>query len=189
MNESTRGDGLITSLTMETLEDRSTPSSLKFGGWSTFKPSEQWKAVVTQFAAKFQVSGFSWGWGKGGCGGHHKPPVSPPPVSPPPVVTQSVSGVVYDDFNSNGVRDAGEPIEGGRVVWADANDNGVLDAGEVSTTAAADGSYTLTGLPAGTSLVIRSFNLNDTPSPGQSVTLSSGQQMTNVNVGLVLPPS
>ena len=106
------------------------------------------------------------------------------PPSPPPTQTGSVSGVVYLDANGNGARDNGESGVGGKVVWADANDNGLLDTGEASTTTAGDGSYSLGGLPAGTSVVIRSTQPDGFPTSGVSVTLSPGQTLHGVDVGL-----
>ncbi|MCA1686903.1 MAG: S8 family serine peptidase, partial [Planctomycetia bacterium] len=55
--------------------------------------------------------------------------------------------------NNNGVPDAGEPGLSGVVVYLDLNHNGKLDPGERSTRTATDGSYTFTGLAAGTYLV------------------------------------
>jgi hypothetical protein len=65
----------------------------------------------------------------------------------------SIRGSVFVDRNNNAVRDAGETGIGGVVVYLDLNHNGNLDAGEKSTRSATDGSYTFTGLAAGTYLV------------------------------------
>ncbi len=66
----------------------------------------------------------------------------------------SISGTVWNDINKNGVHEANEPPVAGVTVYIDANDNKAQDAGEPSTTTASDGSYTFTGLGAG-SFVVR----------------------------------
>jgi hypothetical protein len=118
----------------------------------------------------------SWGFGKDGpLGG---------PVDPPPVQTASVSGVVFLDFNQDGVRDDGEPGVGGKVVWADTNNNGELDGDEVSTTTADDGSYTLGGITAGVETVIRSTQPDGFPTSGIFLTLDPGELRTGVDIPL-----
>lgn len=117
-------------------------------------------------------------WGYGRCGPLGQPPA--PPTQP----TATVSGVVFQDYNGDGIRDEGEPGVEGKVVWADANNNGVLDAGEASTTTAADGSYTLAGLTPGVELVIRSINDDGYPTSGVLVTLSPGETLYGVDIGL-----
>ncbi|WP_299840411.1 SdrD B-like domain-containing protein, partial [uncultured Tenacibaculum sp.] len=60
-----------------------------------------------------------------------------------------VTGVVYGDTNGNGTQDGSESGLGGVTVYADLDGDGVQDPGEPSTTTNPDGSYTLTGVPAG----------------------------------------
>ncbi len=67
---------------------------------------------------------------------------------PPP--TGSISGTLWGDVNGDGVRGTGDAGLAGRTVFLDQNQNGKLDPGEASTTTAADGSYTFTGLAPGT---------------------------------------
>ncbi len=56
----------------------------------------------------------------------------------------NLTGTVFNDVNRDGNRAAtGEPGLGGITVFVDANGNGVLDPGEISTTTAANGSYSL----------------------------------------------
>ncbi|MDB5327191.1 MAG: Cna B-type [Phycisphaerales bacterium] len=73
------------------------------------------------------------------------PPGGPPPV----VVTGSISGVYFQDTNTNRRLETGEQRVPGAVVFLDTNDNGVFDTGEPTQTTAADGSYAFTNLPAG----------------------------------------
>src|SRR5439155_9084517 len=53
----------------------------------------------------------------------------------------SISGTKFEDRNSNGIQDAGEPGFGGFTIFIDRNGNGMLDTGEPSTVTAANGSY------------------------------------------------
>lgn len=69
------------------------------------------------------------------------------------VQTGQVSGVVFDDVNRNGRREAGEVGRGGQVVYLDLNRNGALDAGEPTATTGANGAYAFDGLTAGAALV------------------------------------
>lgn len=60
-----------------------------------------------------------------------------------PVSGPVVSGVVFDDANGNGVKDANETGDPLRGVYADYNDNGVLDVGEPSAATDDGGVYFL----------------------------------------------
>jgi hypothetical protein len=60
-----------------------------------------------------------------------------------------IHGVRFVDSNGNRVRDLGEPGQAGITVYIDSNRNGVRDPGEPTTTTAADGSYSFTGLTPG----------------------------------------
>lgn len=61
----------------------------------------------------------------------------------------SVSGVVYDDRNGNGVQDTDEPGLKNRTVFLDGNHNGMLDTGELFASSKADGSYTIKKVATG----------------------------------------
>jgi hypothetical protein len=117
-----------------------------------------------------------WGYGKKG-------PLGTPPA-PPPADTGSVIGVVFNDFNQDGQRDENEPGVGGKVVWVDTDMDGEVDADEAQTTTAADGSYTLSGLPTGRELMIRSIHLDFYPTSGVYLTLDAGEPPTKVDIGL-----
>ena len=70
-------------------------------------------------------------------------------VEPPPVGNSSLSGFVYVDSNNDGVRDAGETGLAGVIIQLQGTDD--LDNTVVlTTTTLADGSYSFTGLRAGT---------------------------------------
>lgn len=99
----------------------------------------------------------------------------------------SVAGSVFADTNADGIQDAGETALEGVRVFVDANANGTFDTGERSTLTAADGSYKLWSLPAGT------YQIDFTP-PGAmtssagtpnffTVPLTVGQAVTGKNFG------
>jgi len=97
----------------------------------------------------------------------------------------ALTGTVFNDANRDGVRGGtGEPGLGGLTVYVDANSNGQLDPGELSTTTAANGSFSL-AVGAGNHRVSvvapAGFNFT-TP---QSRTVSGGA--SNVNFGLHRP--
>lgn len=100
----------------------------------------------------------------------------------------SISGLVWSDTDFDGTKDATEVGLSGLTVYSDVNNNSTLDAGEANVVTAASGSYTLTGLTAGT------YNLRVVSSPGlvqafpingaaRSVTLTAGQAATSQNLG------
>ncbi|MCA9175933.1 MAG: tandem-95 repeat protein [Planctomycetales bacterium] len=71
----------------------------------------------------------------------------------------TIGGVVFNDTNGNGIRDAGEEGLSGVSLFVDLNDNGVLDAGEPTSVSSIDqfftptvdeaGKYTFGLLPSG----------------------------------------
>jgi hypothetical protein len=74
-------------------------------------------------------------------------------VSPAAVFTPgtgSISGVVFNDINGNGVRDAGENAAANETVFLDLNLDGSLDAGDPTAITDPTGAYTIAGLGAGT---------------------------------------
>ncbi len=74
------------------------------------------------------------------------------PVTQPPA-TGSLSGHVYNDANFNGVFDAGEGINGVSIELRVTDANGLTTSlGSVLTSG--DGSYTFTGLRAGTYTIL-----------------------------------
>src|SRR5204863_246163 len=97
----------------------------------------------------------------------------------------SISGTVYNDADGSGTLTAGDAFKSGVVVFLDANNDGIKDAGETSTTSAvADGTYSFSGLAAGTyhvSYVVTSGWAN-TGSRPQDVILTAGQVVTAKNL-------
>ncbi|MBP6899056.1 MAG: S8 family serine peptidase [Burkholderiaceae bacterium] len=65
-----------------------------------------------------------------------------------------VSGMVWDDRDADGLRDADEAGIAGATVFVDANANGSLDDGETTVTTDEHGHWSLTSLRAGTLSVV-----------------------------------
>src|SRR4029079_6962528 len=62
----------------------------------------------------------------------------------------TISGTKFEDLNANNVKDAGDTTGvGGVTIYIDANNNATFDD-PISTTTAANGTYSLTGLKPGT---------------------------------------
>jgi len=72
-------------------------------------------------------------------GGIDQLPAVPAPPTPTPVSAFTLSGLVFFDYNGNGVRDDNEPGIPGATVRI----------GNLAATTASDGSYTLQGVPKG----------------------------------------
>ncbi|WP_452231405.1 hypothetical protein, partial [Lacinutrix sp. MEBiC02595] len=90
----------------------------------------------------------------------------------------SVTGTVYNDEDGDGTQNGTEtgftsPV----TVFADLDGNGVLDAGEPTATTAADGTYTIEGVPAGTVDIVV-----DTTTLPTGVTLTEGTEPTEVTI-------
>jgi Tol biopolymer transport system component len=80
----------------------------------------------------------------------------------------SISGVVFEDLDGDGVRDAGEPGLAGWTVYLDQDGDGQLGPTEVSTASDATGHYLFAGLAPGHYLVA------ETPQAGwRQVTVAS----------------
>ncbi|MCA9268958.1 MAG: carboxypeptidase regulatory-like domain-containing protein, partial [Planctomycetales bacterium] len=104
-----------------------------------------------------------------------------------PVEISSVSGVVWNDLNGNGIRDAGEPGLAGWTVYADLNANNVLDAADPWTTTNSSGSYSLFGIEPGTHRIAEVQHIDFRPTAPASgyktdVAPNSGSK-SNVNFG------
>ncbi|WP_280523915.1 SdrD B-like domain-containing protein, partial [Nitrosomonas aestuarii] len=118
----------------------------------------------------------------------------------PPPEPASISGFVYCDDNDDGVKDAGEVGLNGVTIQL-LNAAGVVIS---TTTTAADGSYSFTGLDAGTYSVVEptqpagkndgketagstggNTDVNETIS---QITVNAGENSTDNNFGEVLPP-
>jgi len=95
----------------------------------------------------------------------------------------SISGVVYNDANTNGVRESSEAGVSGRVVYIDTNRNFTRDGGEPNVTTGSDGSWRFDSLAPGGYLVRNEIPSGSRPiSPGNSEwwhNLAPGQTVSN----------
>lgn len=101
--------------------------------------------------------------------------------------TGSLSGTKFEDFDGDGVRDAGETGLAGWTIYLDADDDSVLDAGEVSTITLEDGSYSFADLDPGAYTVrevAQAGWLQTTPgAAGQIANVVSGETTTGIDFG------
>ena len=97
-------------------------------------------------------------------------------------------GIVYEDINGNGVRNAGDNGVPNIRVFIDANQNGSYDAGETFTFTAANGSYSFTSLPPAVYQIgiaqPSSYQLTQPSTGNYQVTLLSDGTITGLLFGL-----
>ncbi|MEM9017762.1 MAG: SdrD B-like domain-containing protein, partial [Verrucomicrobiota bacterium] len=104
----------------------------------------------------------------------------------------SISGVVWNDLNGDGVRDSGEPGIDGVRVFLDTNTDGIFDSGEASELSDLDGNIQFTDLASGNytieideTTVPQNFVLT-TNAPVEEV-LVLGEMFEGANFGLFEP--
>ncbi len=61
----------------------------------------------------------------------------------------SITGTIFNDVNNNGLANAGEPPATGVVVYVDRDASGTFNSGDIGATTAANGTYTIVGVPDG----------------------------------------
>jgi hypothetical protein len=97
----------------------------------------------------------------------------------------SISGVKFNDLNSNATLDTGEPTLAGWTIFIDANNNGILEATEPTTVTNATGAYAFTNLTAA-NYTVREVQQagwkQTTPNPGP-VSVTGGANVTGINFG------
>ncbi|MDB5335032.1 MAG: repeat-associated core domain protein [Planctomycetaceae bacterium] len=97
-------------------------------------------------------------------------------ANPAAVSGGAIHGTVFEDVDSDGIRDNGEPALAGYRVYVDANLNGQRDGNELSTTTSSDGTYALSGLATG------SYRVRvETPSADQILVPASGFHNVTLN--------
>ena len=90
----------------------------------------------------------------------------------------TLSGVVYEDSNSNDSFDPSEPVEGGYTVQL--LQNGIVVATTISNP---DGTYQFTGIQPGPGYTVAAFSPDGTRIIGEGViTIAAGQNVTDVNL-------
>ncbi|HEX8523049.1 MAG TPA: SdrD B-like domain-containing protein [Tepidisphaeraceae bacterium] len=96
----------------------------------------------------------------------------------------TISGVAFEDRDSDAVRDAGELALSGVTVFLDTNNNSSLDTGETSTATLSDGSYSFTVAP-GTYNVrqVTPANALATDAGSHGVTVTGGSTNTGPSLG------
>ena len=105
----------------------------------------------------------------------------------PTVTTGSISGKVFQDNNTNGVQNTGEPGLAGITVFLDLKKDGTLDPGDPTATTNASGLYTFSTLTPGTytrrlGFCRRGVRRSARPRPGSyQVSVSSGSSTLNQN--------
>lgn len=60
-----------------------------------------------------------------------------------------ITGLVFDDFDTDGLQDAGEPPAANRMIFVDINGSGAFDSGEPVAYSGVDGQYSFSELPYG----------------------------------------
>ena len=101
--------------------------------------------------------------------------------------TGSIAGLSFNDNNDNGRYDSGDAPTGGKTVWIDLDRDGKIDAAEPQTRTNSNGTWSFSGLGAGTYRVARVYPAGYQMSGGGSghldVTLSAGQNVTGLAFG------
>ncbi len=104
--------------------------------------------------------------------------------------TAQIHGTVYNDLDADGTRDAGEPGLANWSVFLDDNNNGTRDAGEAVTFTSATGTYSFSGLAAGTytvAEVIPAGWVQTSPGDGGAGFLQLVGQWSDAQPGSVTP--
>lgn len=109
-------------------------------------------------------------------------------LPPPPLVGGRVEGLVFEDLDDDGLRDAGEGPLGGIAVFDDRDADGNRDAGEARFVTAADGRYRFDLDADGSVRIVVEVPANRrltsaTPAP---ITVSGGATLTAPELGLAL---
>jgi hypothetical protein len=114
--------------------------------------------------------------------------ISPIPVPPAPPASSSLAGYVYADNNANGVMDAGDSGLAGWTVILTGTDS-LGNTVSLTTTTLADGSYSFSGLAAGTyQVAVQGSKFNPAPAATDVGTvggLTDGTVGSNGSIGSI----
>src|SRR3954470_4357848 len=94
------------------------------------------------------------------------------------VLLADISGIVFNDVNGDGLRQAAETAAPNRSAFVDANNNGQLDSGERTVRTDSRGTYHFTGVPSGhftIRQVLPAESEQTLPSGGASGAFSAGR--------------
>jgi len=97
----------------------------------------------------------------------------------------SISGIKFNDLNSNATVDTGEPGLAGWTIFIDANGNGIIEPTEPTTVTNATGGYAFANIPPGNYNVLEVQQpgwVQTTPNPG-TISLTGGANVTGINFG------
>jgi subtilase family serine protease len=101
--------------------------------------------------------------------------------------TASVSGVVFNDANGDGIQDDGEAGLSGWGVFIDYNDDHAFDGGDIRIYTNANGTYTFAGLEPGTyhfnEAVPTGYKRTAVATTGYTFTVVAGQSITGAIFG------
>ena len=146
-------------------------------------------------AAGATVTNIDFGSTNRPAGENNSPPANPNP-SPTPTPTPgdaTIAGRSFNDNNNDGVFNAGDQLTSGKTFFIDLDRDGRQDADEPATKSRSDGSYSLSGLTAGTYRVVRVYPSGYRMSgdtPGYiDVTLAAGATATNIDFGSTNRPA
>ncbi|MBI4050957.1 MAG: DUF5011 domain-containing protein, partial [Elusimicrobia bacterium] len=99
----------------------------------------------------------------------------------------TISGLVFQDTDSDQVKDVGEPGLSGWTIFLDENDNTILDGGETSVFTDINGNYQFTDVAGGTQNVrevLQTGWLQTAPADGKyTVEVTSNNSFTNQDFG------
>jgi hypothetical protein len=100
----------------------------------------------------------------------------------------SISGVYYGDDNGNGVQDGAETGQGSKTMYLDFDLDGTLDSNEPNVLTASNGTFTFSGITAGTYRVRRAnlpsgYRFSTHPTGYEDVAVASGANVTGLTFG------
>jgi len=98
-----------------------------------------------------------------------------------------VSGVVFLDYNADGVRNGPDAGLSGRRVFVDADNNGTFSVGEVSTFTDGNGAYRFDGVSPGANAIrvdLFPSEVSVVGPNGGTVSVTAGQPVTGADLGL-----
>lgn len=102
-------------------------------------------------------------------------------------VPGSISGVIWNDLDSNGLQAATEPFFESWQVYADLNNNNTLDAGEPQAISNAAGVYSLSDIPYGNNtireIIPPGYKSTNYPNGTTNLFLFNGENRTGVSFG------
>ncbi len=102
-------------------------------------------------------------------------------------VVGSVSGIVWNDLNGNGLFEGTEPGLEGWTLFVDLDSDGVLNGAEPQATTGTDGSYSILGVAPGTISIVEvvksGWHVTAPLTEKRSLTLRNGENAAGINYG------